>query len=364
MRPRRGEILANAKKVRWLHISDFHFKRGTSYDRDVVLNALIESLPAVFQRLGKPDVIFATGDIAFSGSAAEYEGASSFFDEVLSICGLTREKLFVVPGNHDVDRAGGRGLARTLKDAAEADFYFQSDDLLHVSQRMRNFKTWFDGFFSEIRTFSTHSTCELPEIVDIDGFKLGIYRVNSAAFALDDHDHGKLFIGRVCLADVFKETIVTDANFVIMHHPLDWLSPIEFPQVKSKLRIRADLILTGHMHETDAERTDGVFGSAIHLTAGASYQTRRQFNRAMVCAIDGGEVAVHPLRYEDSPREIWTVDPSLYPESPDLSGRIRLAKGIQSTGGREPSVEPVGHDLAKRLPVDASVELKAAFEQA
>lgn len=100
--------------IRWLHISDFHIKTGDTYDHDVVVEALLSSLPNLIERFGQPDFVIASGDIAFSGKKAEYDLATQLFDAVLNILSLKRERLFVVPGNHDVDRTKGMGLRRVV----------------------------------------------------------------------------------------------------------------------------------------------------------------------------------------------------------------------------------------------------------
>jgi 3',5'-cyclic AMP phosphodiesterase CpdA len=55
----------------WLHVSDFHIRGGDTYDRDVVLRALVESAAQYVQRGRVADLTFATGDIAHSGQPAE-----------------------------------------------------------------------------------------------------------------------------------------------------------------------------------------------------------------------------------------------------------------------------------------------------
>ncbi len=99
----------------WLHISDFHFRAADSYDRDVVLSALIRPVRRFREGGRAPDVIFATGDIAYSGKDEEYAAATEFFDALLNATGLDRSRLFLVPGNHDVNRDLGIGLAMTLE---------------------------------------------------------------------------------------------------------------------------------------------------------------------------------------------------------------------------------------------------------
>jgi len=98
----------------WLHVSDFHLKDGNRYDSEVVLQALVSSVKRFHGQGRKPDLIFATGDIAHSGKASEYAQATAFFDDLLRAAGLAPQHLFVVPGNHDCDRAAGRFLVRTL----------------------------------------------------------------------------------------------------------------------------------------------------------------------------------------------------------------------------------------------------------
>lgn len=59
--------------VTWLHISDFHIRGGDSYERDLVLTALIRSVREFYEKGRKPDLIFATGDIAHGGKKGEYD---------------------------------------------------------------------------------------------------------------------------------------------------------------------------------------------------------------------------------------------------------------------------------------------------
>ena len=88
--------------VSWLHISDFHLKEGDGYDRDKVLQSLLASVTAFREKENRaPDLIFATGDIAFSGQAGEYKLATGFFDKLLVATGLDKSRLCVIPGNHD-----------------------------------------------------------------------------------------------------------------------------------------------------------------------------------------------------------------------------------------------------------------------
>ncbi|HEU4558693.1 MAG TPA: metallophosphoesterase, partial [Longimicrobium sp.] len=182
--------------VTWLHVSDFHTRTGDGYDRNVVLKSLVASVKRFRDNGRAPDLVFATGDIAFSGKAAEYALATEFFDALLKSVDLPRERLFVIPGNHDVDRDPGKWLARTLTSREEADAYFDpSAPKIHLTQKLGAFVAWHDEFFRGIRTAPTNTTCGPVEAIEIGGTKLAILPVNSALFCQDEEDHAKLLVG-------------------------------------------------------------------------------------------------------------------------------------------------------------------------
>ncbi len=52
----------------------------------------------------KPDLIFITGDLVHGGKPDEYKVATEFCDQLLKITYLSKQQLFIVPGNHDVNR--------------------------------------------------------------------------------------------------------------------------------------------------------------------------------------------------------------------------------------------------------------------
>lgn len=339
---REGVLFHVKSRLRWLHISDFHFGAGQPYDRDVVLRAQVESLPDIFNKNGFPHLIFATGDIAQSGRSSEYERVGDFFDSVLHAAKLGKDRLFVVPGNHDVDRLCGKGLSRTLSGEQEAINYFDpSEPLPHISARQAAYSKWFNKYFEGIREFISHSTCSKMETLDVEGEKVCILPINSAAFSFDDNDHGKLWVGRRCLDDALRAvSYQSDAvKFAIMHHPIDWLNSEELSNIKSGLRDNFDFILRGHLHENDVEQIVCQAGSCFNLAVGASYQTRKWPNTAMIVEVDDRKVSVTPIHYVDKPREAWTVDTSLYPREPEFRGvyelPVREADGINRPSDKQ-----------------------------
>ena len=314
-------------KVSWLHISDFHIKAGDPYDRNVVLRALISAVKSYREQGRAPDLIFATGDIANSGKKDEYAIATEFFDDLLNAADVGKQYLYVVPGNHDVDRALGVGLARTLESREEADAYFAPAlPKVHLTQKQGQFLRWHNEYFKGVREMPQDSTCGPIEAVAIRGHKVGVIPINSAFFAVDDYDHAKLLIGRRCLDAALVELskLGADLNIALMHHPLDWLSEVESANIRSALQAKVNVILRGHLHETDVELAVSPGGQCIRCAAGAAYQTRKFPNRAAYHTVENGALTFFPIRYEDIPQPVWTVDPSLFPEKTAYEGVFPL----------------------------------------
>ncbi len=305
--------------VTWLHISDLHVRRDNSYDRAVVFQALVSSVRHFRESDGRcPDLIFATGDIAHSGKPDEYSFAAKFLDELLGASGLERTHLYVVPGNHDVDRTIGNQLTRTLYSRDEADKYFDPGARkLHLIEKLGAFLRWHRIFFDGIRTMPDNSTCGPVELVEVRGHRLGILPINTALFCQDDNDHEQLFVGRRCLSPAIEELDQLSAHLKIalMHHPLHDLSHIERANIKAGLIDHLDVILSGHLHEAGSGTVEMWRGSNLYCAAGATYQTRKWPNTAYYATFDRDHVTIFPTRYEDHPREAWTLDTSLFPDT-------------------------------------------------
>jgi hypothetical protein len=102
----------------WLHLSDWH-QRGREFDRKAVRDALLTDLEkreSIDERLAEIDFIVFSGDLAFSGAAEEYTAvAEELLKPVLQGTRVPKNRLFIVPGNHDLERRTLRLLGSWLK---------------------------------------------------------------------------------------------------------------------------------------------------------------------------------------------------------------------------------------------------------
>src|SRR5215208_684358 len=98
-----------------LSIADIHFQYpicNTQMDPDRPFRTmLIKDAGTLTKKLGAVDAILVCGDIAFAGLKEEYEAALEWLTELSEACQCSLDRVFVVPGNHDVDRNVIRGSA-------------------------------------------------------------------------------------------------------------------------------------------------------------------------------------------------------------------------------------------------------------
>ena len=93
-----------------LHISDIHFKKTEVDQPDdpnrALRNDMIGDVKKMRAEIGRPaDGILFSGDVAYAGKAEEYDFAYAWLEsELCPAAGCPIENVFVIPGNHDVDR--------------------------------------------------------------------------------------------------------------------------------------------------------------------------------------------------------------------------------------------------------------------
>src|SRR5262245_43460418 len=109
-----GAATARTTSVVWLHLSDVHIRPDvTGGDSRQVLRSLISDLHDLQEAYGlQPDFIFFTGDLAFGESSAvkfreQFDAGQRFLTDVSKAFTkrVPKSKIFLVPGNHDVNRS-------------------------------------------------------------------------------------------------------------------------------------------------------------------------------------------------------------------------------------------------------------------
>lgn len=282
----------------WLHVSDLHFGGGFvshQYSRQEILKALLEDVRADVKegRLGRPDLILVTGDIAFQAAPQEYHEARAWLSQLAEAVGSSVADLRLVPGNHDVDRKlasedAVQGLHFKPRSAAAFAPRDQRpvallDGSLKSAQSRPLLRQKLDAYVSFVNALApTHPKAadgvplDWAEPLDPVPQRPGkLWLVGMCSVWVSDAQDGerRLFLGEQqlrALEGVGKE----DLLLLLTHHPPGWLHGDCEALLLDRLAERAHHIhLCGHVHNATALALRGLGRSkeSFRLVAGAGH---------------------------------------------------------------------------------------------
>ena len=305
----------------WLHLSDWH-QAERKFNRKVVCDALIKDIKArvgINPHLSKIDFIVFSGDAANAGQPDEYTKATEdLFKPILEACGLSPDRLFIVPGNHDLDRDQiPIALSKLLNSNEEVEACWSDE------KKRRLISLPFQAF----HRFLTDCTCQKPPeycsvaSFEIDGRKITLLGINSAWMCArhkdedgEISDQGHLCIGEPQIYDSLENNSNSDIKIAVLHHPLDWLTPFDSSRNEVHLKRKCNFILHGHAHKPGASAIRDNFGYYITIPAGACYDRSMPLNSDYTYSynyvhldFDTDKGIVFPRRWSDLNR-VWRKD--------------------------------------------------------
>ena len=271
----------------WMHLSDLHVS-GNDWEQDVVLRSLVRDLPGLLERAERrPQLLFVTGDISNRGK--EFEAARRVIEELRKKLGIESTRVFVVPGNHDVDR-GAIGIAAEmarrgiLQLDAEARRH-NVGNIVSKPEEMQLFGKRLANWCAFTEKLGRRVTVGEPwrsDVVDVAGVAVGVASLCSAWLSGDGSDDKKLALrddknlalGEPQLRGMIEQLEQAGAQLrvALLHHPpTGWLADVEAGDVESLLNENFDLVLHGHLHRRDAKVVSRGSGATIWMGAGAAY---------------------------------------------------------------------------------------------
>lgn len=330
-------------KLKILHLSDLHFSsKGLS--QDIVISSLSKKIEELSKIESKPNILILTGDIAFSGKPEEYNKAKDFINKIAGFCEITVQNIFIIPGNHDVDRdklkPSHKSWWYNFKDESQLTEVLSSEIALPI------IKATTSAYFEFIEEFMTGKTEIGPygEYVakvpfGENGISLKIIGLNSAIFCGYDGDDQKRLALGLEQVTYCTEKIDTLTEIIIscIHHPFECFHICEKPSLNVIQRV-SDIVLSGHVHEpNNSFLRNGNFGETIFITSGAAYEKRNSQNGFNYIELDSETLAGKVTFYKYLPNEhIWIKNKDINHET-DGVFPFEIKKG-SNTNFRETSL--------------------------
>lgn len=357
----------------FIHLSDIHFRNhsGDKYDldKDIRIEILRDIRAHVKKQLGEVAGILVCGDIAFSGKEEEYSNAKEFLDEICNILNIQKERVYCVPGNHDIDQSISqnsfaiRGLQDSLSNSqTQAAF----DQLLsNYCRNDSDGQLLFDPIKMYNKNFAGIYNCDIskeqPYWMDSlslsEKYTLSLRGMNSTTISnhndhiLDLNEERQMFLPSVQIPSRSEHD---DTIFLTLcHHPPEcWFDPEN--ELKNRLDTRVHLQLYGHKHvQTIKKKNNGLI-----INSGATHPERLQskwiprYNWLTINVINESNldylsVKIFPRILEPNTSDHFIVDTAVCKDSQFVEYKLNIFS--------ERSAEPLqkGHKLLEEDTIPA-----------
>lgn len=356
--------------VTWLHLSDLHLcEPHNGPDRFRVLTGLLDDLKTLRdkERL-EPDLLFVTGDLTYGNLGngqrslpSQYEEVERFLLQVRKTFSIPRAHVFLVPGNHDVNRdVAHRALTSWLK--KEADLRMIEDMVDATDKQWQAFMERLREYREFLERYRYRHLLRDPDRLiyaadcRVNDVHVAVAGLNSAWSCGEKGEDRIAMGGRRQIEWLFRKFANADLKIALAHHPTNWLRTDESSKFEMQLIHDFDFYLHGHEHVAFVDPRDRFH----RIAAGAAYQQgddisdENSYNVARIDLASGeghvwlrefknsewGAKRVSPYTDNDG---IWKLDRTLYdvverfraprPSRRDLATRQGAAVCYKRTAG-------------------------------
>lgn len=302
-------------EITWLHLSDMHINSVNATDQKTIFSALVKDIEQqIIDYKISIDMVFFTGDVAFSASPEDYHLALDLLNDMCSSLVLNKNTFFIVPGNHDVNRE----KVSKIRDDQRKEFAERKDidNVVKNRKEMDKYLERFDNYSDFINTFSStrarirsRTTLRMDsddyyygKVLDIKGVKVGVIGLNSVwASHGGRNDSNNIYVSNLQINSALNLVSDSDLKIVLMHHPISWLWETDQFDTENILNNHCDIILHGHIHRMNIQLIQTTKGNQIRIPAGAIFDGARVSSCYNITTLDTVRevIRIIPRRYNE-----------------------------------------------------------------
>lgn len=238
--------------ITWFHISDIHLNRSGVETRRMRK----QLLSFLKKKQIRSKYIFFTGDLRYAPDGDFDSDTVPFLDSLAETLGVEKRNVFIVPGNHDIERDNSdRSDALRVICNNDSDYYnpkvgtIGDSELEKIYTSEKDFALLMDKFYDGLpdRACLYHDWSKPHFTVVSDDFN--IIHVNSTLTYSADHEND-LIIGTEKLMDALDDIDKKKPSILITHYSFDFLAREEQKEVLKLLTdYNVQLWFAGHEHD-------------------------------------------------------------------------------------------------------------------
>ncbi len=294
---------------------------------------MLDAIESACSKSGKEfDAVFLVGDIAYNGKESEYiRFEDDFLTPLRKLSFFESAKIFVVPGNHDVDCDATVAFPWKSVARRHQDVFFQEDE---DGKRARS---------SRVEVFRNYSNfISKNGLIGPDPFKeVGIYYTNAAlpvdilatntSFFSDKEEDSSLAITPAPLASLhhlIPRGLREKPLIILGHHPITCFVQTHQRPFKTLLLDKKAVFIHGHEHEPKATFDHQGFVQSIGF--GASYiattddQKEAPWQNSFTLCYLNGTLEIEAHTWQPHPGAWINTTQILFSECLDIHGIARV----------------------------------------
>jgi len=270
-------------------MSDLHYSTTNKRELDYIREAILSDVDNFLRKNNlMPNFIIFSGDLVSKPNDELEkidifnEAYEFFITPLLEKLNLTKDDIFITPGNHDlnrtiINRRDEKGLLSYLEDKSLpneliTDIINKKQDLKYLEQ--------FNNFINNLGNKNEIYSNDIFRVYEqnLGKIKIGIVNLNSNILALNNDTYGKLIIGESQLKEAFEKIKTHDIKIANIHHSVNWLVNFEQLLVKKFYYKNFNLVFIGHEHTEYPELINFNDEDTLILNSASIFQGRKDIN--------------------------------------------------------------------------------------
>lgn len=307
------------------------------------------------------DLVVFTGDLGDWGHPTDYPSAVAFLRDTCAALGVPLDRLFVIPGNHDIDRSIQRAAWESLRCDITREPHAYSTWMaggdpaaLRGDPRRDQIRERQQAFWAAMARAgrpelapdrSPHRRLGYRQTVTLPGLMQPIHVIglDTAWLAGDALDSGALWLTEhqvALLTTTADGAPLPGFRLALMHHRLADLA--DAADSRKLLADRIDVLLHGHQHDPASDILQGPDHRLLVLTTGCLYEGDEGHRYANACQVIDltldeqarPQRAAVRFRAWSQRSYFWGDDALLYRNT--RRGRLSLHRGARGWQFEEP----------------------------
>ncbi len=265
-----------------LHIAGFCIKSLGSLNNNFLIESFLKDVKQWCCTNKKDiDLICITGDIVYSGQKAEFDLAVDLINQILEVSYCKAENLFIVPGNHDVDRtkidAFSIALKKYIVDEIKKDPEYFSSQILNKLSDYQVLLEKFDNYLNFINQLNNPkvlwSNDDSPYYSVrkvINNLPLRIIGLNNVIMSDENDEDGNILLGIQQFTDSMAKKNIDEKVIVLTHYPIDTLPDYERNFLQAQMSKNSAILLNSENEYYKESKVRYInCSNCINFTAGS-----------------------------------------------------------------------------------------------